>query len=243
MTSLNLCLLSAFWSAKGVALGSLATLPYDPGATWDNPGTLGLFSRLEGIYARTIHGDTQSVALILPAHEFNSQVYGSVASERWEYGLSLGRTIFSWLSAGGLVAYAHEEAEHQVPLCLGVVPQVSIRGLGRLAGGVALYDLLDEPGTGLSVSWVTGYSLPYLLVADFRQAWGDDRWAMSAGADASFTVTSFADVSLRAGWTENPLADRRGLTWGFGLGLPFASLDFGAEGLDYFMGSVDLFWK
>lgn len=243
MILLNLCLLGAFWSAKATALGSLSGLPYDPGATWDNPGTLGLFSRLEGIYARTLEVDTQSIALILPAYEFNSQLYGSVASNRWEYGLSLGKTIFSWLSVGGLVAYAHEEREHQVPLCLGAVPQISIRNLGRLAGGVALYDLLGEPGTGLSVSWVTGYSIPYLVIADFRQAWGDNRWAMSVGADASFTVSSFADLSLRAGWAEDPVMGRRGLTWGLGLGLPFASLDFGAEGLDYFMGSVDLFWK
>jgi|YNPNPStandDraft_1061719.scaffolds.fasta_scaffold13234_2 hypothetical protein len=243
MNLISLCLASAFWSAKAVALGSLSGLPYDPGGTWDNPATLGFFNRLEGIYATTLARDTQSLALLLPAREFNSLVYGSAASDRWEYGIALGKTIFPWLSLGGLAAYAHDGREHQVPMCLGAVPQASIRGLGRLAGGIALYDLLGEPGTALSLSWVTGYSIPYLIIAEFRQAWGDDRWKMSAGADASFTLTSLADISLRAGWREDPVLERKAMTWGLGLGLPFASLDFGAEGLDYFMWSLDLFWR
>ncbi len=243
MNCLILIFTSAFWSAKGTALGSLSTLPYDPGTTWDNPGTLGLFTRLEGIYARTLHGDTQSLAVILPARQFNSLLYGSYASERWEYGISLGRGIFSWLSVGGLVAYSHENRQHRVPLCLGAVPQFSLMSLGRIAGGVALHDLLGEPETGLSLSWVTGYSIPYIIILDFRQPWGEERWTMSAGLDASFTVASFADFSARAGWKENPFTGNRGLTWGFGIGLPFGSVDFGAEGLDYFVGSVDLFWK
>lgn len=236
-------IVGAFWSAKCTALGSLAGLPYDPGAIPDNPGTLGLFGRLEGIYARTIRGDTQSLAIILPAREFNSLLYGSVASGRWEYGVSVGKELFSWLAIGGLTGYSREGQQHYVPVCLGAVPQVSIRSLGRLAGGITLYDLIGEPGTGLSLSLVTGYSVPYLVIVDFKQSWGDNRWIMTAGADASFAVSSFADVSLRGGWKEDPVSDRRGMMWGLGLGLPFGSLDFGAEGLDYFMGSVDLFWK
>ncbi|MEO0157779.1 MAG: hypothetical protein ABIM59_03525 [candidate division WOR-3 bacterium] len=243
MTGLGIILLGAFWSAKAVALGSLSGLPYDPGAALDNPGTLGLFNRLEGIYARTWAGDTQSLAVILPAREFNSLVYGSFASDEWEYGVSLSKALLSWLSLGGLGAYSHDGQDHRVHISLGLVPQASIRGLGRLAGGLALYELVREPETGLSLSLVTGYSVPYIVILDLRQPWGERKWRMSAGFDASFTVASFADISARAGWRENPFTRERGLTWGFGLGLPFASLDIGAEGLDYFMGSVDLFWK
>jgi len=240
---LSALLLSAFWSARAFALGSLSTLPYDPGTTWDNPAGLAYFHRLDALGARTWSGDSESITLVLPAPGFNSQIFLDRDGQRWEYGLAAGKELTTWLAGGALLGYSHDSAEHRVPLSVGLCPSFPVAGLGRLAGGFSLVDLLGEPVTGLAASLVTGYSVPYLVILDFRKPWADSRWAMSAGLDCSLTVTSFADISGRVGYLDDPAAGIRALTWGAGLGLPFASLDLGARNLDAFMFSVDLFIK
>ncbi len=225
---LSVVIFSALFSAKSVALSTLSTVPYDPSAPAFNPAGAAWFNRLDLIYTQEVSGRERCAAGIFPLRWFNAGGHISWGDSSWTAGLSGGKRVLSWLGLGLSTDFSRDS----VVAAGGAIAGFSHWSIGRIAVGSGVANIGAQPLTRLSFSWTTPYSVPYLLVAQFTRPWDRSRWDMRLGVDASFSFTSFADISLRAGYSD--LQNQKALSWGAGLGFDFASLDFAAQGLDRF---------
>ncbi len=208
-----MALFLAFTSARAAPLAGLGTVPYSLEASFSNPATAAWFTRWRFEGTNALGSELWQVAFGLKG--FTGYIYWSRELEG--FGLAAGASKNS-LAFGLAASSERRDSIFALSLSGGLAAQGRVRGFGRLSAGVSLLGALEEPFWEVQLAAVTGYSFPFILFLKFKRPFDGGDWEPAGGVDLSYALTSFLDVSARAGYDEE-------LALGGGLALPFAALD------------------